>query len=351
MTRSLILVLLTVLPLSLLAQLGGKSTYQFLTLPTSARSASLGGYAISQRDGDINLVADNPALLDSRMANHAALSYINYISDINFGYATYAREVGNTGVWSGGLQFINYGEFTEADFTGQQIGTFSAGEYALNTTYSRALDSLFQVGGSFKVIYSSFYGLQSMGLAVDMGATYQSKNKRFTAAIVAKNFGAQVITYRKGNREPLPAEMQIGISKRVNHAPFRISLLYRHLQQWDLDYESPQDLLEQENSQTSTGIESEENFFTFDKFMRHMVMGVEFLPSKNFNIRLAYNYQRRQELKLNQRTGITGLSFGLGLRVNKFHISYGLASYHLAGISNHITFSTNLSDWSSKSSG
>jgi hypothetical protein len=40
-----------------------------------------------------------------------------------------------------------------------------------------------------------------------------------------------------------------------------------------------------------------------------------------------------------------GLSFGVGLRVSKFHISYGFSQLHLAGISNTITLALRFADF------
>jgi len=90
----------------------------------------------------------------------------------------------------------------------------------------------------------------------------------------------------------------------------------------------------------------DDNSFEFgDMLMRHIVLGAELLISDNINIRLGYNYRRRQELKINDRPGTAGLSWGVGFKISRFEISYGRASYHLAGPSNHFTLTTNLSSW------
>ena len=75
---------------NLAAQAGGNNTWEFLNLTNSARIASLGGKNISLRDGDLNMVFHNPALLDSTMDNHLAINYVNYFTDINIGYAAWA---------------------------------------------------------------------------------------------------------------------------------------------------------------------------------------------------------------------------------------------------------------------
>ena len=82
--------------------------------------------------------------------------------------------------------------------------------------------------------------------------------------------------------------------------------------------------------------------------MRHMVIGGEFIITKNFFLRAGYNYQRRKELKIPEKRGATGFSFGFGFRIYKFHISYGRAVYHLAGPSNNFSVSMDLNSFYGK---
>jgi hypothetical protein len=82
-----------------------------------------------------------------------------------------------------------------------------------------------------------------------------------------------------------------------------------------------------------------------DKFMRHMIFGVEFSPFKSFCLRGGYNYQRRSELKVQSRAAMVGFSWGFGLKISKFNLSYGRASYHLAGASNHFSLTTDFSSF------
>ena len=76
----------------------------------------------------------------------------------------------------------------------------------------------------------------------------------------------------------------------------------------------------------------------------------EILLSENFMLRLGYNFRRRQEMVLADKPAITGLSFGVGLRVSKFHISYGYSQINLAGISNTITLAVRFADFNGKGS-
>ena len=77
---------LMLVTLQLSGQLGGNATYAFLNLTNSARVASLGGKVVSIWDDDLNLPFHNPSLLHEGMSNHLVVNYVNYFSDINYGY-------------------------------------------------------------------------------------------------------------------------------------------------------------------------------------------------------------------------------------------------------------------------
>ena len=79
--------------------------------------------------------------------------------------------------------------------------------------------------------------------------------------------------------------------------------------------------------------------------MRHLVLGLEFIPSKNLSFRFGYNYKRQKELSIPDKVGSAGFSWGFGLKVYKFHIDYGRARYHLAAVTNHFTVTINLDEF------
>lgn len=327
------------------AQIGGSGTYEFLNLPVSARTASLGGNIMSVKDDDINASFQNPSLLNPTMDNSLSLSYINYFAGINYGNAAYAKDFEKIGTFSLGMKFINYGTFTQADQTGQITGTFKAAEYLFNIGYSKQLDSCFSIGANLKTIYSSLAQYASFGNAIDLGGTYYNAKSKFSIAAVIANLGTQWKTYTPGNHEPLPLDVQIGISKQPKHAPFRLSIIAQHLQKWNLTYSDPSDTATIDPS-TGQSITSSAPKWAFgDNLIRHLVLGGELLITKNFNLRLGFNYERRKELELVTRTGLDGFSYGFGFKISKFQLSYGHAVYSLAGGSNHFTISLHLSEF------
>lgn len=340
MRRTIILYLLLTISISAISQIGGSGTYQFLNLPISARVTALGGNLISVKDNDLNVALTNPSLLTDSMDNNVALSFINYFGGIKYGYAAYAKHVNRIGNLSAGIHYLDYGRMTRADEIGITDGNFYASEMSFNLSYQRPIiDSNFSVGATLKTVYSHLDSYISWGSVLDFGATYYKPKSNFAVAAVVKNLGRQWRLYDGETREKLPFEIQIGISKKPKHVPLRISLAYDHLEKWDLTYEDPA------NPSTTvdplTGAVSSPNKYKVfgDKLMRHIVIGGEFIITKNIFLRVGYNYQRRKELKIPEKRGMTGFSFGFGFRVYKFHFSYGRAVYHLAGPTNNFSIS------------
>lgn len=329
------------------AQVGGTSIYQQLNLSNSARTASLGGENISINDNDLNFVYQNPALLNDSMSNNFALNYSNYFSDINYGYMSYARNFKNIGNFAIGFFNVNYGDFIEADETGEILGNFECKDYALNIAYSKKLADNFTAGVELKPLFSQYEKYNSFGLAFDLGANYFKNG--LSIALVANNIGTQIKPFVKGNIEPMPFEIQAGISQKLKHAPFRFSVTLHNLQKYDLTYENPN---AQDNysslvdDTTTTKGNSIGNIA--DNLMRHIVLGVELMPSKNFFVNFGYNYQVRQEMKISTRGSIVGLTWGFGIKISKFRISYANGIQHLAGHSNYFSITTNLNEFIGK---
>jgi len=333
----------------LAAQIGGHYTYAFLNLTNSARVASLGGKSVSLWGDDLNMPFHNPSLLNSSMDQHIVLNYVGYFAGIKYGYASYARDLGRKGTFAAGMHYSNYGTFTGANEMGAITGEFRAAEYALNLIYSRQIDSLFNIGINVKPIYSNLETYNSLGLAADLGVTYHNPENLFTAALVLKNMGTQVVKYYKSaDAENLPFEIQAGISQKLQHAPFRFSLILQHLQRFDLSYESRVNNSSVYDPLNGESVGKNKLEVFGDKLLRHAIFGMEFIPGENFYVNLGYNYQRRQELKIPVSAGMVGFSWGFGMKIKKYRFSYGRATYHLAGASNHFSLSVNLSEFYSK---
>lgn len=328
----------------LVGQQSGRA-YEFLGLPVSARVTAMGGYAAPDLDADIGAALVYPALLRPDVSTHLSLNFVDYFGDINYGTVAFAKNFSKVGTFSASLQYIDYGIFTEADHIGQTLGQFGAGEYSFMIGWGRPLSEQFSIGSNIKVVNSSLYEYYSWGLAADVSLTYQNSDRLIAAGIVARNIGRQVAHYRQNNSEALPFDLVFGISKKLANAPLRFTFVAHNLHQFDLTYQSPIALPGQYISNTpAEQTASERVSIIADKLLRHMVFGAEFIPGKNFALRLGYNYRRRQEMKVDSRLSTVGFSWGFGVKIARFQLNYGRSNYHLAGAPNHISISTSLTD-------
>ena len=339
-----IIIFILFLSLSGFTQIGGKGIYKFLELTNSARIASLGGKNISLKDDDLNLAYQNPALLNSQMHHSVVLNYVGYISDVKFGYFSFAHRKKETGTFAGGIQYINYGKFTAANPSGIKTGTFSAAEYALHFSYSRPLlDSNLRAGVAVKPIISNMERYTSIGLAADLGLYYNFPDQLLQLGLVLKNTGHQLTPYYGAHYEKLPLNLLLGISKNLKHAPFRFTVTFHHLNNWSLR----QNFDKKDNSELSQSLNNTGNTETkwesaLKETMYHTILGTEIHLLQNFAINIGYNLQRRQELMMENEKGLYGLSIGFNLNLAGFNISYGRSSYHRAAGSNHFSVSTEL---------
>ncbi len=331
------------------AQIGGYGTYKFLNYTNSARAAALGGNFLSINDNDVTLTLANPSLITPAMNNNLAFSYVNNPGGINYGYVAYARSFSKVGSFVGSLQYINYGKFTGTDDAGNLTSDFSAAEYAFTVGWGRQLTPLFSIGANGKLIYSQLDIYHSFGIAVDVAGTYTSKDQGFNASLIGRNIGSQLVPYFSGQYRPLPFQLQIGLSQQLKHIPLRFSQLLTNLQRWDLTYFDPTDPANIPDPITGD-IKQKKGISKFaDQAMRHVVLGAELTVAKVVSVRIGYNYQRRQELKINGSAGLAGFSFGAGLRVKMFNLSYTYGNDQ-AGTPNrnYITLAVNLQEFIKK---
>jgi hypothetical protein len=327
--KTLNIILLTLLVTASPAQTGGDNVYEFLNLTHSGLIASLGGTNVSLTDRNLNLAYHNPGLLGEGMDKSLALNYVNYLAGINYGLAMYSFSVPGTGNFAGGITYLNYGSFTEADPAGNITGSFSASEYAFSAIYSRRIDSMFTAGINFKPVISHLGDYTSLGFAFDIGASWHNRKNLLSAGLVLRNIGYEITTYAGESREKLPFEIQAGASVRLAHAPFRFSLTLMHLEKFDLTYHYTGSSGGNTDSQSGSGF--------FENMMRHVIAGAEIIPHKNFYLSLGYNYQRRRELQTEAKVSGIGFSWGFGFNSSLLSLEFGRASYHLAGSSNHIS--------------
>lgn len=341
------IIFILVLAVNAYGQIGGQNTYEFMNLASSSRISALGGQLISVQDDDVSLAYHTPSLLNARMHQTLSFNQAFHVAGIKFGYFGYGHHVEKwKTTFHGGVQYTSYGTFDQTDDRGEVLGTFKANEYAITLGGAYQWQERLSVGANLKLITSAFETYNSLGLSSDISVTYSDTSKRLAVTLLAKNMGAQLSTYREGNQEPIPFEMQAGFSKQLKHLPFRFSVIYRYFDKWNIMYDDPN----AEDQVLFLGEEPQERSqasIFFDNLFRHFVFSGEFLLGKkeNLRLRLGYSHLRQKEMTVENFRGFSGFSFGFGVKVKTFRLDYGRSSFHLGQKIHHIGISTNFGEY------
>ena len=134
----------------------------------------------------------------------------------------------------------------------------------------------------------------------------------------------------------MPFDLQIGYTQSLEHAPIRVSVTARNLTRWKLPYHAI------ESSSYTGGDEIVEKSGFVDNLFRHLIFGVEFLPTDRIYIGVGYNYKTRTDMRTAHRNFLSGFSIGGGIKVRMFGIGVALAQQHTGATTLMVNLSTNL---------
>ena len=320
--------LLLCLPLFCYSQ-GGEDAYTFLRIPVSSRAVALGGHTVSLVESEPSLIFHNPALLGGEMDNMVNVNYLNYFSGVNIGSAVYTKAFRERSSLGAGITYINYANFEERGVGGEELGMFTVQDIGIHTFYSYDLSEKWRGGVSLKALYSSIADYTSFGLAVDAGLSYFDQEKDFSFGIALKSIGAQLKSYHEESQS-IPWDLQMGFTRRLAHAPIRVSVTAMYLNRWKFDYI--------ENIE----IKTDDSFF--NTAFKHLVLGAEFVPSDNFWLGIGFNPKMKMDMKLSSGNGLGGFSIGGGVKVSRFNVGASVARYHPSATSLMVSVAVLLSD-------
>jgi hypothetical protein len=347
MTKRIVLLFVCAIMAQLLCAqpTGGRTVFEMLRLPTSARALALGGTVLTVSDDDINISLGQPAAFQANQHGRLTYQHLAYYNGINGGQFGYAHHLAKKKITvAGGAQFLSYGKFTQADEFGQITGEFDVADYSAWAAGGYQLYDKMRVGARVRFAYSVIDAYRSAAITTDLAAMYIDSAKNLSFGLIIMNAGVQLFDYQQTTNSRLPFEVRAGVSKRLRHLPFRVSIHAQRLDRWNLRYDDPK---------------TEDNFFNLetaepkaievamDNLFRHLIFSGEFLlgPRELFRIRMGYNRLQRADLSVGQYRSLSGFSGGFGLKLSKFRLDYGMSIYHFAGPVHSIGISTALSEF------
>ncbi len=339
----LLLLILVMIPLAGRAQIGGTQDFSYLHFIKYAKIEALGGELISDRGKDVNSFWNNPASQTDERSQWASFSFFPFYSGVNNYLVSFSVEEKHTGVWSGGLSYTDYGSFQGKDDAGNDLGEFSANSFFTGISYLYPLEP-FSVGATIKLAGSRIQDYSQTGIFLDIGGQFSHPDKDWVIGLTIQNVGFAISRFDEGQGFTPPIDIQLGTSFKPEHMPFRFSVTLHSLYQYDIVYLDP-------NSSSGldpSGNPTTEEKSTFDKIASHFVLGGEFVFSPKFNLRLGYNHLRRTELRIEERSALSGFSFGFMARIKSFSFEYTRSYYHISGGRNLFTIQLNLNPLLSK---
>lgn len=313
----------------------GSQAYNFLELPSSTQAFGLGGAAPAVINDDVNLVDQNPALIGPELDKQISLGYMRWLGSTNYAALRYGMAAGERGAWAAGLRYIDYGSMTLTLPDGTESGSFTPKDLVFEGAYSHDFSDRLRGGIMMKMVYSNYEQYTAFAIATDLGINYYNEDNDLSLGVVVKNLGGQVKRFDQ-KYDRLPIDVQIGYMQGLGSSPFSLAITATHLTKWNLPY------YKHDDKDTDTTVEKHSSFGS--NLFRHLIFGLQYQPSDNFYLNLAYNYKTRTDMSTYHRSFLSGFSAALGINVKSFRFGVGFAMPHSGGTSLMINVSTALGE-------
>ncbi len=314
----------------------GRSAYEFLDVPTSSHAFALGGGGIALIDDDVALAQENPALLGQEVDRQVAVSYMHYMGSANFAGVRFGMGVGERGAWAAGVRYLNYGEIAGYLPDGTPTGSFTPTDIVFEGTYSHDITDSLRGGINLKMIYSGYEQYSAFAMAADVGINYYNDERDLSLSFVLKNMGGQLKRFEE-SYDRLPFDVQFGFMKGIGESPFSIGITAHNLTKWNLPYYG------HSADEGEEGDLKPKSSFGSNLF-RHLIFGVQYVPTDRFYVDLAYNYKTRTDMSAYQRNFLSGFSAGIGIKVRTFSLGVAYSMPHKSASSIMLNLGLNIGE-------
>ncbi|MBE7172530.1 MAG: type IX secretion system protein PorQ [Williamsia sp.] len=322
--------------------LGGSSVFNFVKLPNTPQLTALGGINVSAITQDVGMGFNNPSLL--RPGEHGQFSAVfnsmyagikNYHAMMDYYHQKTATN------FAAGIVYFDYGTLSQTDAGGNVEGNFHPSDYVAQLSAARKYETKWYYGATLKFLHSNYGLYRSSGLALDIGTAYFDSAKGFQASLVAKNMGVQIRKYAGSSGDELPFDLQLGISKKLLHAPLQFSITAHHLHRFNILY---RDTLF--NNQNGFDQGKAPGGDVVEKLFQHIVFATQLYVGDKLEITGAYNHLRRTELNIaNAANGLNGFSLGIGVLFQKIQLRYARAYYQSTRAYNQLGINLQLNEY------
>lgn len=321
--------------------LDGNAIFNFLNVPSNAHTSALGGRNVSQIGSGPGFLSENPALL-RKTHDRTVFSNFTFLSPAVIG-------LHGSGVWHSdkiGASFgvamthFSYGNEPLTDAAGNILGTFRAYDQSLSITGAAKYGKNWHYGGNLKFIHAAYGAYRSSAVALDVGLNYFLETAGFQWGFAAKNMGVQLRSFA-GQQEDLPFDLVMGVTQKMEKAPFSISLTAQRMH--DLEILHTDTAFNRENF----GIAGKPGLAK--QIISHLILGTDIFLGEKIVLSGGFNLLRRNELAIrNIASGLTGFSYGMALQHKKLFFQFSRSHNQRSITQQQLSFSINLSDTGQK---
>lgn len=319
--------------------IGGTQAFSYLNQLNNARNAGVGGKLYAINENEVGLSLDQPALLTNALVGQYHTSVGILPSGVNYGTLVGAFR-SKRGVLAPYIRYMNYGNFTQTNTEGVQTGTFNALDYNIGASYSYAPNAHFKIGAQVNLLGSNLERFSAYGLSTNLSALLISQNEYLVFALGIRNAGFVFKDYTAQANSMLPLDIYGALSYRLAHAPFRFHLVGHSLNRGQNIWLDP-------NAKESIDPLTGDTIPVYipnlgEKIANHLQFQLELIPKGAIQMRMGFDYNKRQQLKLTDFPGLAGFSFGTRLHVKRFDLDYAIQFYSKAGSIQTIGLSTDI---------
>lgn len=293
--------------------------------------------------------------------NTLALSYTPWlnklVNDINLAYISYATKIDERQGLGISMRYFSLGDIQFKDNDGNDNGTGSPYEFALNAAYSLQLSEQFAMAVGLRYIFSDLTqgnrlnsGIDTkpgQSFAADVGMYYQSQERRieggmrqqFTAGLNIQNIGGKISYGNDAQSDFIPTNLRLGGGYHLqfdeyNRLSFMVDVnkllvptppIREGQGGFDPDYNNngvPNEVLAGEDDDVTSFQGIFQSFGDapggFDEELEEVVLniGAEFWYDERFAFRGGYQYEDEQ------KGGRKYFTMGLGFRANVFGLDF-----------------------------
>ncbi len=212
----------------------GTTGFVFLELPATARLQAMGETGMTLPDAGADGLFVNPALIALQQQRLAlSVSRANWYVQTShqaFGLTYAVPIIGTIGIQA---VYFDFGEIEKtknpaADQTGSYIdlGTYTAGAYAMGVSFGRSLTDKFSFGATIKYVRESIDIYHADNVISDIGFLYQTGFHSLRIGTFLQNFGLE--SQYSQEKFKMPQILRMGVSGEVIGSfadPTRVTLV------------------------------------------------------------------------------------------------------------------------------